>query len=65
MHKINKKNNSEVMRGRGVWMNSSGGSMKEKMGIRVHVVKNIDRIEKKTEREDCLFNMYCYKYYSV
>ena len=50
--------------GGGEWMYSSGGSMKEKMGIRVHVVKYIHRIEKKKEREDCLLNMYCL-YYSV
>ena len=39
------------------WMYSSGGSVKEKMGIRVHVVKYIDRIEK-TKRKRRLSTQY-------
>ena len=36
--------------------------MKEKMDIRVHVVKYIDRIEKKKkEREDCLLNIIVFR----
>ena len=38
------------MGGGGELTYSSGGSMKEKMGIRVHVVKYIDRIEKKKRK---------------
>ena len=48
LHLLWVQKNSERMR-RGEWMYSSGGRMKEQMGMRVHVAKYIDRIENKKE----------------
>ena len=46
------------------WTYSRGGSMKEKMGIRVHVVKYIDRIEK-NKRKRRLSTQYVFFYIIV